>query len=104
MPRPNLNSLVCFAVALFWAAGPVVHGSTAPSQALTGSVGSVADAPASGLLNPHKPWITRRALKAEELAAPMNFAVGLQLRNVAELQARVNRHEIISPEEMASRY
>jgi kumamolisin len=48
--------------------------------------------------------ITRRELKAEELAAPMDFAVSLTMRNYAELEARIGRGEVISPAEMAAKY
>lgn len=48
--------------------------------------------------------ITRRELKAEELAAPMDFAVSLTMRNYAELEARIGRGEVISQEEMAEKY
>ena len=51
-----------------------------------------------------KAAVTRTALTAEELAAPMGFQVSLKMRNLAELQARVNQGEVISREEMAEKY
>jgi alpha-tubulin suppressor-like RCC1 family protein/sugar lactone lactonase YvrE len=40
--------------------------------------------------------IVRKALTADELAAPMNFDIALILRNREELEARVNRGEVLS--------
>jgi len=48
--------------------------------------------------------VTRTNLTADEVAAPLGFEVALKMRNLAELQARVNRGEIISPAEMAEKY
>ncbi len=53
---------------------------------------------------PHKPFISRSTLKAEESAAPMRFEVALKLRNMDELEARITKGEIISPEELAAKY
>jgi kumamolisin len=48
--------------------------------------------------------VTRTALTAEESQAPMDFSISLQMRNFAELQARLAAGEKIAPAEMAARY
>jgi hypothetical protein len=48
--------------------------------------------------------IVRTDLTAEELARDQPASIALRLRNFAELDARVQRGEIISGEEMVARY
>ena len=52
----------------------------------------------------HQARILRMALSAGESSAPMDVEVALRMRNMAELQARVARGEIISREEMSAKY
>jgi kumamolisin len=87
-------------IAAIFVAGSLL---SARADVLTDSVRPVEQAPA-GPLNPHKPYVTRMALKAEETAAPLVFEVALKMRNFAELQARIGRGERISGAEMAARY
>ena len=47
---------------------------------------------------------TEHALSAQNLAESLPFAVVLRLRNADELQARINRNEVISYEEMERLY
>jgi kumamolisin len=54
--------------------------------------------------DPHKAYISRRTLRANELTQPINFEVALQLPNLAELERRVNAGEHISKAEMDARY
>jgi kumamolisin len=48
--------------------------------------------------------VMRTALTGAEAQAPMDFSVSLQMRNFAELQARLAAGEQIAPAEMAARY
>src|SRR5271156_1957763 len=104
MPRQNTISLIYLGLAIFMALASLARASNAPMQALPDSVRPVAAAPPAGPLDPHKPWITRQTLTSTELAAPLDFEVALKMRNFAELQSRINRGEIISPQEMAAKY
>jgi kumamolisin len=56
------------------------------------------------MTDPHKAYISRRSLRANELTQPINFEVALQLPNFAELKRWVNAGEHISKAEMDSRY
>jgi kumamolisin len=80
------------------------HAAGPAQQILGNSIRPVATAPATGAINPHRPVITRTTLQPNEAAAPMPFEVALKMRNFAELQARVNNGEHISPQEMADKY
>ena len=82
--------LVSLATPVVFAAPPTAESRTlykGSSPALTG--------PAAA---------TMRPLTKAEQAGTMNIAVFLRLRDADELQARVNRNEVIFPEEMAARY
>ncbi len=46
----------------------------------------------------------RAVLTDVESSAPMEFMVSLKMRNFAELQARIAKGEMISPQEMAAKY
>lgn len=72
---------------------PVSEESTTATTASEGSAESRTQA-----------TVTRWTLTDEEISAPMNFAVALKMRNLAELQERVGRGEKISPSEMMARY
>jgi len=71
---------------------------------LPDSIKEVSDVPPVGPPNAHKPFISRHALKAEEQSAAMGFEVALKMRNMVELQQRVNNGERISRQEMAAKY
>lgn len=76
-----------------------------PTQVvLTNSIGQVETPPATGPVNPRRPFISRRALKASESGAEMEFEVALKMRNFAELQQRLTQGELIPPKEMAAKY
>ena len=84
---------------------PAAVPATAATQvSLPGSIREVQAAPATGKINPHQPFISRRALKAEESAAMMTFEVALKMRDFSGLQQRISRGERISVHEMAVRY
>ena len=71
---------------------------------LQGSIRPVEAAPVVGPANPHRAFISRQALTAAEANSAMEFEVALKMRNFAELQARVNGGEHISPAEVAEKY
>jgi kumamolisin len=48
--------------------------------------------------------VTPSALAAEDMQATLGFSVPLRMRGFAELQERLGKAEIISPEEMAAKY
>src|SRR5580693_2000390 len=50
------------------------------------------------------PQIVRNTLTNEEAAAPIAFSVSVKMRNMAELQARIDAGEHISQAEMEARY
>jgi kumamolisin len=53
---------------------------------------------------PTEASIVREDLTADEQAAPQRAGVILRLRNLAELDARIQRGDIVSPAEMEARY
>jgi hypothetical protein len=75
---------------------PAAQGKTAAAQSARITLDSVW-APAGGS-------IVRTELTRQELTQPQTATIVLTLRNRAELEARVQRGEIISPSEMAARY
>jgi kumamolisin len=92
----------CFA-AIFVVAALVPVRAADSVQVFSESVKEVARS-ASGTPGAHTPFISRSVLKLEEASAPMEFEVSLKMRNFAELQQRVAKHELISANEMAERY
>jgi subtilase family serine protease len=50
------------------------------------------------------PTVVRTQLTDAELQQSMHFSIALKMRNFAELQDRVNMHEIISLDEMRAKY
>ena len=100
-----------FLAIRLWISALLLAGIVLPAQAATparvallDSIKPVELAPQTGPVNPHKPFISRTVLTAEESAAPLDFEVTLKMRNFSELQARVARGELISPQEMVVRY
>ena len=94
-----------------WVTAMLLGGFLLPAQAVTpaqvvlsDSIKTVELAPQAGPVNPHRPYISRSALTADESAASMEFEVALKMRNFSELLARVTRGERISPQEMVARY
>ena len=83
---------------------PLAHASSAPPVSFDGSVREVAPAPTTGQIDPHKPFVTRTALKSEETAANMDFEVALKMRNFSELESRVSKGEQIPLPEMVTKY
>jgi kumamolisin len=65
---------------------------------------SIVEVPAATAADQHRGRIVRTALSQAESAATMEIEVALRMRNFAELQARVQRGEIISRDEMAAKY
>ncbi len=80
------------------------EAATAAQVALNDSIKEVSTTPTAGLLKPHKAFILRKILKANETGALLEFEVALKMRNFTELQTRLAHGEHIPPEEMASRY
>jgi kumamolisin len=80
-----------------------IRATVAQTTALTNSIQQVDAAPAAGKKHPHA-FISRKTLTAAENSASLDFEIALQMRNFSELQARVNRGELISPAEMAQKY
>ncbi len=76
----------------------------APRSACPDSIVAVPTAAENTPADQHRARIVRAALREAESAALMDFEVALRMRNLAELQARVQRGEIISREEMAAKY
>jgi kumamolisin len=80
-------------------AGPASRASLPESIREIPIAANAADA--TGRLRPR---VVRTALTAEETAAKLEFEVSFRMRNFAELQERILRHEVISHEEMAAKY
>ncbi len=106
---PRFRIARWFAVALWLAAllcpleAAVPMGGTT-TVSLPGSIREVKEAPTKGATNPHRPFISRHTLKAEESAATMEFEVALKMRDFSGLQRRISRGEHIPASEMAARY
>ncbi|HEY0256940.1 MAG TPA: S53 family peptidase, partial [Candidatus Methylacidiphilales bacterium] len=90
--------------ALFVLAGPICSGAVSSGKAILSD--SIRELPGvvSGPQDPHRPFISRRALSSSESGALMEFEVALKMRNFPELQQRVGRGELISAQEMAAKY
>ncbi len=92
-----MRSIICSILFLTvltcgWAAGErtVISTAVAPTY-LHGNAGAVGT-------------ITRQLLTSEELVAAQPVHIGLKLRNHEELKARIERGEILSVDELSSRY
>jgi kumamolisin len=102
----NRSSGLVVGVALL--AGLVLQASlhaavSAPQTFLPGSVRPV-DATPPTAADPHKPYISRRTLRADETAASLDIEVVLQMHNFDELQERAARGDRIPFSEMAAKY
>ncbi len=106
MSRSSTKSLpYCGVVlAIFAALAQTPAAAGIPMTALNGSVAAVAPTPLSGVIDPRIPTVTRQTLHADELAATMDFAVSLKMRNADELRSRAQAGERISFEELAAKY
>ena len=82
---------------------PGLRAASRPPVPLTGSVQSVDSTPPTPD-EPHKPFISRRGLHANELTQNIDFEVVLNMQNFSELQQRIARGERISHDEMEARY
>lgn len=91
-------------LALLLGAPLPAQTARAPRTACPDSIVAVPAAAAIAPADQHRARIVRAALSQAEAAAPLDFEVALQMRNFAELQARVARGEIISRAEMAAKY
>lgn len=83
---------------------PGAQASGAAPVVLGDSIKPVAVAPASGPVKLRRPYISRATLKAGEATAMMTFEVALKMRNFADLQARVDKGEHVSSQEMVAKY
>jgi len=81
---------------------PAVEAAAEPPLVLNNSIRTVETSPQK--LYPHKAYVSRATLRADERGATMEFEVTLKMRNLAELQARIARGERITPAEMAAKY
>jgi kumamolisin len=96
-----MRSALLVAVALLL---PALRAAPVSARvALTGSVQTVDNVPTTPA-EPHKPYISRTSLQADELAKTMNFEVVLQMQNFADLQQRVAKGQRISQQEMTAKY
>jgi len=82
----------------------VAQAANAGESRLDDCIKEVAATPPAGAVESHQAYISRRALRQEETAATLEFEVTLKMRNLAELQDRVSRGELISPQEMSAKY
>jgi Pro-kumamolisin, activation domain len=57
-----------------------------------------------GSPNPNGPFIIGSTLTAAELGSPIDFEVALKMRNFANLQARIAKGEVVSPQELNAKY
>src|SRR6516165_6746959 len=57
-----------------------------------------------GVIPQDVPTVVRTQLTDAELQQNMHFSIALKMRNFAELQDRVDMHEIISLDEMRTKY
>jgi len=106
-PRSQRTAFGRGAVAAFVALAMGLHAQAAAPASqveLKGSIKGVELAPQIGPIYPHKAFITRKTLKQAETRATMEFEVALSMRNFPDLQRRINKGEIISPQEMARKY
>jgi kumamolisin len=88
-------------IAILTAALPATAASLeAPLSNSVQAVDAMPPTPAE----PHKPYISRLGLRANELSQTLNFEVVLKMRNFAELQQRVGKGEHIPVQEMAEKY
>jgi kumamolisin len=107
MPSLKPLFLIIFGTLAFLTAGrstPLWAAVDAAHVVREGSIHPVEDAAATGAVNPHKAFITRRQLQASETDAPIEFEVALKMRNLPELQTRVAAGERISATEVAAKY
>ncbi len=88
--RTNRTALVLAALIL---ADPLTWAATFPKSIIPVARATVAQGASSERTYGR---ITRMALTPEELAAPIDFDLTLKLRNREELDARINRGEILS--------
>ncbi len=58
----------------------------------------------SGTADPNRPTMTRASLTTAEADATIEIEVALKMRDLAGLQARVHRGEMVTPDELAARY
>jgi kumamolisin len=102
IPLHRVGLLLIIALALPVAA----QGATGAGSPvfLPGSVNPVENLPASGPINPHKAYVSRRTLTSAETNQALHFEVALRMRNFAELEKRAARRERLSGQEMAARY
>jgi len=103
--KPNFVTVRLGLIGVLLASScPLIGATGATLVTLPGSTKTVEALPATGTANPQAPFISRQTLTAAETDAPLEFEVPLKMRNFADLQARVNRGERISPAEMAAKY
>ena len=79
-------------------------GSSAGMIQLANSIRPIPEETPNAAPNPHRPRLVRKTLRAEELASPLAFQVGLKMRNFTELKMRVALGEQISRQEMLEKY
>jgi kumamolisin len=99
-PAPPLS--IWIAISIIVALAPFARADT--TTLLPDSITSVEPLPSSGIPDPRTPTVVRETLRADELAAPIDFDVALKMRHVDELKSRIERRENISFDDMANKY
>lgn len=86
------------------AAGPAALAPVRTRTTFAHSIREVPTTPVAVDGTPYRAYISRATLTVEEAATPMDFEIGLRMRNFAELEARLAHSEIIPVAEMQARY
>lgn len=96
----------CFLFAAALALGSLSHlPAEAPATvAFPNSIHPVSAWTQPGSPNPNQPFVVDGPLTAAESASPINFEIALKMRNIAELEARINKGEHVSPQELDAKY
>jgi len=94
----------CIAAILLVASLSGARATSPEPVALNDSIRPVGAVTTTGSINLRKAFISRTTLTANESSATMTFEVALRMRNFAELQARVNKNERVSAQEMVEKY
>ncbi len=102
--RPLLRPLAALLAVALGSAHVLAQSASPGMVTLPDSVRQVDVAPPSGPIDPTRPLITRKTLKAAETSATIRIEVALKMRNFIDLQARISRGDQVTSAEMASRY
>ena len=84
----NFRNYLLPVLAVLVALGGPLRASVNDSVVLNDSVRTVDQSIATGVVHPHRPYISRTNLKPAQVAAPMKIELALKMRNLPELEAR----------------